>query len=374
MSEPITIQQLINAGIDAETASEFLESFNDTLTTRKGSVKKTLTGIDNEAQSRISDAIINSLDKSYVGTWQAGTTTFNTFNDYAEFNSQTYKPRNQSGITLPYVAQGADPTQLPDSEFIQPFSDIDTIGATQLITEISDIVYKASGGNSAVENMIAGTPVAVAVGDTCQCENGTIFKRIGNASGDIADFTSENSVNIKDFGADGGVDSTDKIKLALTVNGVAFAPHVDSDYIVNDNVSGLYGYNSPQFSGTGDVGYTNLLADPEPPLFSAGDRNAINYDGAQTVYLNGSSMVMGGFRFRGQYLNTVARSFPTPSFKNVVSLIDDLGAESTKAANNWYAVFAVANDGDSTCQFKLMPFLHLGSNNLGDLNRYRISS
>lgn len=95
-------------------------------------------------------------------------------------------------------------------------------------------------------------------------------------------------------------------------------------------------------------------------LYMAGARNAIHYNGNETVYLNGSEMIMGGFRFRGQYTKGIARSFPTADFRSVISHLNDLGAETVASASTWYAVFAVANEGDDTCSFKVMPFIRLG--------------
>lgn len=132
---------------------------------------------------------------------------------------------------------------------------------------------------------------------------------------------------------------------------------------VNDNFT--------KITGTGTANDVNIFASTSVnqsivknqvnEIYSAGTRNAIHYNSAQTIYINCDTAVMAEFRFRGQYTKGLARSFPTPAFKNVVSLIDDLGAESVKSADTWYAVFAVANDGDAECQFKLMPFLRLGT-------------
>ena len=51
----------------------------------------------------------------------------------------------------------------------------------------TDIVYKASGGNSAVENMIAGVPIAANVGDVTSFDNFT-WRKISDSNGTIDDY------------------------------------------------------------------------------------------------------------------------------------------------------------------------------------------
>lgn len=75
----------------------------------------------------------------------------------------------------------------------------DTIGE-QVIPKYTGIVYKASGGNSAVDNMIAGIPTASVLGDFVSCESGTIFERIAS-NGVLADFDPKGEVYAEDFGA-----------------------------------------------------------------------------------------------------------------------------------------------------------------------------
>ncbi|MDW3059222.1 hypothetical protein [Vibrio sp. 1978] len=103
---------------------EFANSQNEQMADEPNT--RTIKGLEILAKDVISSSVANTLDKSYLGTWQQGSTTFNSFNEYAVFNGQAYKPKNQSGIEFPYVAQGSDPTQAPDSAFMQPFSDINS--------------------------------------------------------------------------------------------------------------------------------------------------------------------------------------------------------------------------------------------------------
>ncbi|CAH9016047.1 hypothetical protein VP511E551_P0071 [Vibrio phage 511E55-1] len=61
-------------------------------------------------------------------------------------------------------------------------------------SKYTDIVYKASGGNSAIDNMI----INAGVGENCLCENGSEFKR-KSSNGSIDDFTPISDLNIVDY-------------------------------------------------------------------------------------------------------------------------------------------------------------------------------
>ena len=121
----ITTEKLITFNKDIVTTNEFVTSDNDyTPPASDDEEKLTLTGIVNKANDDVNKAIENTVGKSYIGSWVSGVTTFTTMNEYSDYNGVTYKPK--SGISLPYVAQGADPTIAPDNSFVEPFSDINS--------------------------------------------------------------------------------------------------------------------------------------------------------------------------------------------------------------------------------------------------------
>ncbi|CAH9012849.1 tail fiber protein [Vibrio phage F12 g1] len=62
-------------------------------------------------------------------------------------------------------------------------------------SQYTDIVYRADGGNTALENMIA----SASVGENCICENGSRFKRMKNSSGSVSDFMPTSDINILDY-------------------------------------------------------------------------------------------------------------------------------------------------------------------------------
>ncbi|AUR97459.1 pectin lyase fold/virulence factor [Vibrio phage 1.239.O._10N.261.52.F6] len=148
-----TIQTAKTFKLDAETQNEVVTSDNDrTSPASDGKTKLTLKGFENqvdtliaEGSQEITDAIENTIGKSYIGTWTQGVTTFATMNEYSDFNGITYKPK--SGVTLPYTAQTSDPTTAPDNASVEPFSDVNTANLLQSVNLIADdIDVTADGG------------------------------------------------------------------------------------------------------------------------------------------------------------------------------------------------------------------------------------
>jgi len=93
------------------------------------------------------------------------------------------------------------------------------------------------------------------------------------------------------------------------------------------------------------------------------NRGRVNYFSVDEVeVIVPENIVMGGFRFMGQYKNGRAPVYKSGvPYRAIVNFGTDLGAESAPKADNWYAVFACANDGDTDVTYKLMPFLRVGS-------------
>jgi hypothetical protein len=89
-------------------------------------------------------------------------------------------------------------------------------------------------------------------------------------------------------------------------------------------------------------------------------RSPIRYRNSNSVFVYKRNVVMGGFRFMGEYLKPLAPLFTFPTIPQVVDFspanLVNSGYETAMSVNNWYAVFAVANDGESP-NYKVMPFL-----------------
>jgi hypothetical protein len=97
-----------------------------------------------------------------------------------------------------------------------------------------------------------------------------------------------------------------------------------------------------------------------PDQFAGGARDAVVYAGAQSVSVFRNYATMGGFRFRGQYTKGRAPTFPMPSSK-VITLPGNLGGMTATTFENWYGIFACADNGDATATLKVMPFLRANS-------------
>jgi len=98
-------------------------------------------------------------------------------------------------------------------------------------------------------------------------------------------------------------------------------------------------------------------------IAAEGVREAITYNNASSVKIFRNNATMLEFRFRGHYTKNAAPTYSMPVNK-AASVRTDLGAESTVKHENWYAIFAVAQNGDRIATLKLMPFLR-ASNPIG---------
>lgn len=97
---------------------------------------------------------------------------------------------------------------------------------------------------------------------------------------------------------------------------------------------------------------------------ASSNRARVNYRTGSSIWLwIGALAPLCGFRFMGNNSKS-GRSIATGvNGRTIVESADgaDLGIETTRAFENWYAVFACANAGDASCVFKLMPYLRVAS-------------
>ncbi len=184
-----------------------------------GQVRKTLPSLEAEYLEAI-----RSAGGVTLGVWASGVTTFTQYNEYAVYNGIPYKPRTTT--TLPYVAQGVDPTLEPDASNVQPYVEL----SSGSLPNYTDILYRDSGGNSAYANMVAGVPIMLSVGDKASTGAGS-WKKISN-NGDSSDFIPLNGVWAVDF-------TSETLQEILSINSKSFDLY-GFDVTSDISVSGIH--------------------------------------------------------------------------------------------------------------------------------------
>jgi hypothetical protein len=166
--------------------------------------------------------------------------------------------------------------------------------------------------------------------------------------------------NVLDYGADptGTNDSSSAFTAASTASGTQSAFVPKGTYKLTGTISGNFYSIGGVTISSGTVTIVDVTVGTGNQ-YAGGARDAVVYAGAQSVKVFRNYATMGGFRFRGQYTKDRAPTFAMPSNK-VVTSPGSLGGMTAKTNENWYAIFACANAGDSTATLKMMPFLRAG--------------
>lgn len=103
---------------------------------------------------------------------------------------------------------------------------------------------------------------------------------------------------------------------------------------------------------------------PESQIIAPQGRWRADYHtGTDLKIFGGGQVMLGGFRMFGNYYR-MGRTIPTGvNGYTTASAADvgDLGVETTRKLENWYAAFTCANVTDAACKFKLMPYLRVAS-------------
>jgi hypothetical protein len=132
------------------------------------------------------------------------------------------------------------------------------------------------------------------------------------------------------------------------------------DALAESGGAALVGYSPSAAYAEGTLGSAVKSLQATDGDIAAGPRDAVVYVSSTSVRVFRAQATMGGFRFRGQYTKNRAPTFAMPASK-VASTSGNLGAESAVRTENWYAVFACADSGDSVASLRVMPFLRAGT-------------
>lgn len=101
---------------------------------------------------------------------------------------------------------------------------------------------------------------------------------------------------------------------------------------------------------------------PTPDFYvnPASPRNIVQYRIATEVRVRDLHYPMGGFRFNGNYKKARVPIFSSTTENNLISTATDLPfGMASVALENWYGVFACANNGDAGVTFRAVPFLRV---------------
>lgn len=146
-------------------------------------------------------------------------------------------------------------------------------------------------------------------------------------------------------------------------------PIVERSWFESQGAFDSYSAGNPRVDQAGELhfpvkiaGISTDIADAVIPTASQG-RCRVNYRSGNSISLFAPNKIfMGGFRMFGNFLKPSAPIFSNNAgMPAVVSFATNLGVETSDKKSNWYGIFAVANDGDSEVQFKLMPYLRAGT-------------
>lgn len=131
-------------------------------------------------------------------------------------------------------------------------------------------------------------------------------------------------------------------------------------YRVDSAVTGIFFTDGPvTVTGTGSITIKNVITETLNP---GAPRSIIQYGTATSVKVRDTRFPMGGFRFHGNYRKTNVPVFNAASHESSISTASDLAfGMSSVVLENWYAVFACADDGDANVTFRVAPFLRVES-------------
>jgi predicted outer membrane repeat protein len=108
---------------------------------------------------------------------------------------------------------------------------------------------------------------------------------------------------------------------------------------------------------------TNFNFNPKIALTKWGSmsvRPTMQYKDATSVYFKGLDEIsMCGFYHLGKYKKAYGRKFPMASSAEFASVSGNLEFESSVFSTQWYAVFAIADDNDSTPTLTIVPYIQV---------------
>jgi len=195
---------------------------------------------------------------------------------------------------------------------------------------------------------------------TGQADNGGTL--IINASGTLYELQYDGAVNVKWFGVDStGV--TNETAKFIIIDSVAMSKgseiYADFGYYSIDNfpTSNVIG------EGILRVGGVDQPSNSRFQTTTNSARSIVKYETPHTVRISTGIMSFEGFRAKGQYLKKPTKVLTTSSSVVVDNSVGgNLGLGfTTRPQQHWYAVFACANEKDSSVTFVTVPYFRVHS-------------
>lgn len=244
---------------------------------------------------------------------------------------------------------------LADDNFIASVTDLQAVRAAGLPAD--EAKYLTESGRAGLFIWTLGDFTAEAANDTV---GGFYIK-----ANDVAVTTGmwvrryQDPINSAWFSVEpGATDMTDQMEALAATAGRGYV--LPGAYNLSVDVVGSYFSDGPvTFSGTGKFKVTNVA---DHPAVAGGSRSVVQYKDATSVYLRDAFFPMSGFRFQGNYKKANVPVMTPASQLSIIDTDTDLAfGMSSVVLENWYAIFAVGNEGDVNCTFELVPFLRVKS-------------
>lgn len=232
----------------------------------------------------------------------------------------------QSVLSEAGVVANGDPDSVENPQILEGVKGVIAKDASNY----TDIVYKASGGNSSVDSMIASAEV----GENCTCEHGSRFKRISSVNGSIDDFDAFGVLFAEDFG----------VKPSPSDSSVSFK--LWSDKAFSDgctqqiNTKELFFSDGVQLNGGGSasnvVGQYNIKGDFNIDLGGNATRTALSFNYA--FFVRHDKITVNGNK-----LNQTVTTINGLSYYWIDTLVCEAGTRADNCYQHGIQIFKVKN-------------------------------
>lgn len=314
---------------NAGSVDEFVTSDSETFIDQDDGEHITINGIETLAEVQR-----DNLESTFTAQFaykRIGNISLYVGDSLPEVNKlNSYQYPDDSGEWYGPIQDQAFPITIP----ADPSSDNGWALVNALTSEslsvYTDIVYKASGNNSAVENMIANA----GVGESCTCVHGSRFKRVSSLNGNIDDFEAFGVLFAEDFGVKPfPSDSSDSFKL--------WSDKAFSDGCTQQiNTRNLFFSDGVELNGGGStsnvIGQYNIKGDFSVTLGDNATRTALSF--RYVFFVRHDKIIVDGNK-----LNQTVTTINGLSYYWIDTLVSESGARADNCYQHGIQLFKVKN-------------------------------